>query len=40
MDHLAGRRPLAIRRLLIAERKVDKSSLNLMGYWREGRVLD
>lgn len=31
---------LAIRRLLIAERKVDKSSLNLMGYWREGRVLD
>lgn len=31
---------LAIRRLLIAERKVDKASLNLMGYWREGRVLD
>jgi NADPH-dependent ferric siderophore reductase len=31
---------LAIRRLLVAERKVDKSSLNLMGYWREGRVLD
>ncbi|CAN7287898.1 siderophore-interacting protein [Phenylobacterium sp. LjRoot164] len=31
---------LAIRRLLITERKVDKASLNLMGYWREGRVLD
>ena len=31
---------LAIRRLLIAERKVDKAALNLMGYWREGRVLD
>lgn len=31
---------LAIRRLLITERRVDKSSLNLMGYWREGRVLD
>ncbi|WP_312165759.1 siderophore-interacting protein [Phenylobacterium sp.] len=31
---------LAIRRLLIAERKVDKNALNLMGYWREGRVLD
>ncbi len=31
---------IAIRRLLITERKVDKASLNLMGYWREGRVLD
>lgn len=31
---------LAIRRLLIVDRKVDRSALNLMGYWREGRVLD
>ena len=31
---------LAIRRLLIMERKVDRKSLNLMGYWREGRALD
>lgn len=31
---------LAIRRLLITERKVERNALNLMGYWREGRVLD
>lgn len=31
---------LAIRRLLIAERKLDRAGLNLMGYWREGRALD
>ena len=31
---------LAIRRLLIQERGIDRKALNLMGYWREGRVLD
>ena len=31
---------LATRRLLIAERKVDRTALTLIGYWREGRVLD
>lgn len=31
---------LAIRRMLVIERKVDRKSLNLMGYWREGRALD
>ena len=31
---------LAIRRLLIQDRGIDRKALNLMGYWREGRVLD
>ena len=31
---------LAIRRLLITDRKAPRQALNLMGYWREGRVLD
>ena len=31
---------LAIRRMLIQERGIDRKALNLMGYWREGRVLD
>lgn len=31
---------LAIRRLLIQERGIDRKALNLMGYWREGRILD
>ncbi len=31
---------MAIRRLLIKERGLDRSSLNLMGYWRQGKVLD
>jgi len=31
---------LAIRRRLISDLKVDRRQLNLMGYWREGRVLD
>lgn len=31
---------MAIRRLLIKERGLDRRSLNLMGYWRQGKVLD
>jgi NADPH-dependent ferric siderophore reductase len=29
-----------IRNLLVKERGIDKSSVNLMGYWRHGKVLD
>jgi NADPH-dependent ferric siderophore reductase len=31
---------MAIRKLLIKERGFDRRSLNLMGYWRQGKVLD
>lgn len=31
---------LAIRRLLIKERGIDRRAMNLMGYWRRGRALD
>jgi NADPH-dependent ferric siderophore reductase len=31
---------LAIRAFLITERRLDRGSINLMGYWRMGRALD
>lgn len=31
---------MAIRRLLIRDKGVDRRALNLMGYWRRGRALD
>lgn len=31
---------MAIRRHLVQERGLDRRSINLMGYWREGRALD
>lgn len=31
---------MAIRRILIKERGIDRAQLNLMGYWRHGKVYD
>ena len=31
---------LAIRKLLVAEKGVDRTALNLMGYWRNGRAME
>lgn len=31
---------MAIRKFLIQDRGLDRSALNLMGYWRLGRVIE
>ncbi|MNW14405.1 Siderophore-interacting protein [compost metagenome] len=31
---------MSIRRILIKERGIDRSLLNLMGYWRYGKVYE